>query len=135
MNHLSIDELLEELRRRRWVVYIFGPREEPEVCAAVFQWETCADVLVLRGEERASAYRVTTLPDTDVFQPALVSWQYHSTADWTLRAVLTIPPPGDVAAPIQLLQPHPDCAIPMDARQPVTILPANGTGKADQGDP
>ena len=103
MNHLSIDELLEELRRRRWVVYIFGPREEPEVCAAVFQWDTCADVLILRGEERASAFRVTTVAETDVFRPALVSWQYHSTADWTLRAVLTIPPPGETGDDRSLL--------------------------------
>lgn len=134
MNHLNIDELLEELRRRGWVVYIFGPPEEPEAYAAVFQWEACADVIILRGEERATAFRVTTLPGTDVFQPALVSWQYHSTADWTLRAVLAIPPPGSAGAPIQLLQPHPDCVIPMEARKPVTILPANGT-TADQGDP
>ena len=127
--HADAAELLTELRRRKWVLYVFGPQDGPDVVAAVFQWSTCADVLILRGEDDASAYRVPTFPDTDVFSPELVSWQYHAPITWTLRAVLTIDPPGHPGAPMAILQPAPGCFVPMDVRRPVTIRPTS-LGKA-----
>src|SRR5205823_10006131 len=54
----GLEELLEELRRRKWVLHLFGGREAPEMYAAVKRWPTCADVIILRDEHRASAYRV-----------------------------------------------------------------------------
>jgi hypothetical protein len=103
----DVEELLNELRRRRWMLYVFGPKDGPDVVAAVFQWSTCADVVILRGEVDASAFRVPTFPDTDVFSPELVSWQYHAPAAWTLRAVLTTDPPGHPNAPLGVLRPAP----------------------------
>lgn len=119
----EINELLNELRYRRWVLYMFGPKDGPDVVAYVFQWYMCADVVILRSENDASAYRVPTLPETDVFAPELVSWQYHASAAWTLRSVLTIDPPGHPRAPIAVLQPAPGCYVPMEQRRPVTIRP------------
>jgi hypothetical protein len=110
------------------VLYVFGPQDGPELVAAVFQWPTCADVLILRGEDDASAYRVPTFPDTDVFAPELVSWHYHSQAAWTLRAVLTIDPPGHARAPTGVLRPASGCFVPMEIRRSVTIRPTSLTG-------
>lgn len=122
------EELLTELRCRKWVLYVFGPHDGPDVVAAVFQWSTCADVLILRGEDDASAYRVPTFPDTDVFAPDFVSWQYHAPAAWTLRAVLTLDPPGHPRAPMAVLRPAAGCAVPIGLRRPVTIRPTSLAG-------
>jgi hypothetical protein len=113
----DVDELLRELRRRRWVLYVFGPKDGPDAVAYVFQWSMCPDVVILRGEDDASAYRVPTFPETDVFTPPLVSWQYHASAAWTLRAVLTIDPPGHPNAPTAVQRPAAGCFVPMDIRR------------------
>lgn len=128
MSRAELDELLGELRRRGGVLYVFGPKHGPEVVAHVYQWPSCADVVILRGEDDASAYRVPTLAGADVFAPVLVSWQYHSTAVWTLRAVLTLPPPGDEQAPIAVLRPDAQCFLPADLGRPITIRPMSLTG-------
>lgn len=129
-----LEELLEELRRRKWVLHLFGGREAPEVYAAVHQWPTCADVIILRDEHQASAYRVPTFPGTDVFSPRVVTWQYHAAPVWTLRAVLTLAEPGTPGAPLQALRPQPQCRIPPDLRQDVTIRPPSAApGAAEEG--
>lgn len=134
----GLEELLEELRRRNWVLHLFGGREAPEIYAAVHRWPTCADVIVLRDEQRASAFRVPTFPGTDVFGPRVVTWQYHATPVWTLRAVLTLAEPGTPGAPLQALRPQPGCHIPLELRQDVVIRPTGTgvdlTGKDDGGD-
>jgi hypothetical protein len=124
----DVEELLTELRRRKWVLYVFGQQDGPDAVAAVFQWTTCADVVILRGADDATAYRVPTFPDTDVFSPEMVSWQYHASAAWTLRAVLTIDPPGHPRAPVSVLRPAAGCFVPMELRRPLTIRPTSLTG-------
>ena len=130
---LGLEELLEELRRRKWVLHLFGGRTAPEIYAAVHQWETCADVVIIRDERRASAFRVPIFPGTDVFRPRVVTWQYHSNPVWTLRAALTLPPPGSPGAPLQALRPQPDCLIPEELRRDVTIRPT-GPPPPEKGD-
>ncbi|SFW90686.1 hypothetical protein [Amycolatopsis australiensis] len=126
-----LEQLLEELRRRKWVLHLFGGREAPELYAAVHEWPTCADVIILRDEHRASAYRVPTFPGTDVFAPRVVTWQYHATPVWTLRAVLTLAEPGTPGAPLQALRPQPECHIPPGLRRDVTIRPTSTTEPAE----
>ncbi|GAB3494876.1 hypothetical protein GCM10027521_43670 [Amycolatopsis cihanbeyliensis] len=111
------------------MLYVFGPKNAPEAVAHVFQWDTCADVVILRGEDDATAYRVPTFPDTDVFAPELVSWHYHASAVWTLRAVLTIDRPGHPDAPMGVLRPVPGCGVPMEIRRPVGIRPTSLAGR------
>lgn len=123
MKSLSLDDLLGELRRRKWMLYLFGPNERPDLYAATFQWAACAEGFILRSENDATAYRVPTYPNTDVFSPGIVSWQYHGDPEWTLRAVLTIGVPGQADAPFEFLQPHPLCRIPIEIRRPATIRP------------
>ncbi|WP_249124903.1 hypothetical protein [Saccharopolyspora erythraea] len=64
----------------------------------------------------------------DVFAPELVSWQYHSSAVWTLRAALTLPPPGHAQAPIAVLKPDPLCLLPADLGRPITVRPTSLAG-------
>lgn len=119
----DVDTLLGELRRRRWAVHIFGLREAPELVGAVLRWNTCADVVLLRAEDDASAYRTPSVTDKDVFAPDLVVWQYHAAAAWTLRAVLTIEPPGTPGAPMAIEHPAGRCAVPQRLRRPMMIRP------------
>lgn len=123
MSWSDLDELLVELRLRHWMLHFFGPRGDLRAIGAVYQWETCADILILRTEDDASAFRVPTFPDTDVFEPAMVSWQYHASAMWTLRAVLTLEAPGTPGAPLGVLRPAKCCTVPVAERMPVTIHP------------
>ncbi|MBB5156978.1 hypothetical protein [Saccharopolyspora phatthalungensis] len=130
----EVDELLNELRRRGWVLYVFGPKDAPEAVAHVFQWDTCADVVILRDEDDATAYRLPTFPGTDVFAPELVSWHYHASTAWTLRAVLTIAPPGHPDAPMGVLRPVPACGVPIQIRRPVSIRPTALAGAVGPGE-
>ncbi|MEV6226828.1 hypothetical protein AB0L88_02905 [Saccharopolyspora shandongensis] len=133
MHSSEIDQLLAELRRQGWAVWVFGPKADPDIVAAVHRWQTCADVVILRGEDGehdATAYRTPTLPGADPFVPELVSWQYHSSAVWTLRAALALPIPGDAQAPIAVLRPDPLCFLPADLGRPVTIRPPQLTGSS-----
>lgn len=129
MNSSEIDLLLAELRRQAWGLWVFGPKDGPDVVAAVRRWQTCADVVILRGEDDATAYRTSTMPGSDVFVPEPVSWQYHSSAVWTLRAALALPAPGQAQAPIGVLKPDPPCFLPSDLGRPVTYRPTSITGE------
>lgn len=81
MAALALDDLLVELRRRRWLLHFFGPdREHLNAIGA--------------------------------------------TADWTLRAVLTLDPPDHPRAPRAIEVPAPCCAVPLEERRPMTIRPA-----------
>lgn len=131
MSSSEIDLLLTELSSETWAVWVYGPKHGPSILAAVRRWPTCADVVILRGEDGendATAYRTPTLPGSDPFVPVLVSWQYHSSAVWTLRAVLALPPPGQPDAPIAVLMPDPLCFLPADVGRPVGYRPAAITG-------
>lgn len=69
----------------------------------------------------ATAHRVDPVPGTDVFASALVRWLYLGTPVWTLRAVLTPPPPHHPNAPHLPTTTPPDYGFPRDGRMPVRI--------------
>lgn len=120
---LSLDDLFTELRRRKWTLYLFGRPAAPDLYAATFRWPTCTDVLIIRDEHRATAYRTPSFPGSDVFRPSVVSWQYGAEPLWALRAVLTISAPGQADAPFQVLAPAPDSGVPLEMGRPVMIRP------------
>ncbi|RKT85583.1 hypothetical protein SAMN05421805_11816 [Saccharopolyspora antimicrobica] len=131
MSSSEIDLLLTELGSNEWTVWVFGPKHGPGIVAAVHRWQTCADVVILRGEtgdNDATAFRTPTMLGSDPFVPVLVSWQYHSSAVWTLRAVLALPEPGHPDAPIAVLRPDRLCFLPDDLGRPVTIRPSQLIG-------
>ncbi|AIG78414.1 Hypothetical protein AJAP_27845 [Amycolatopsis japonica] len=122
----SLDDLLNEMRARRWTVHTFGPENAPElVCAAIHWGDRCSDVLILRSENQATAFRsVRVGVREDLFAPNQVLWQYHGRPEWTVRAVLTIPAPGDHGAPSGLETAHPLCRVPVELRQRATVRQA-----------
>jgi hypothetical protein len=118
---LELDDLLAELRRRRWTLIRWGPADAPDLVAAFFRWDTCADVLILRTEDDATGYRVPTGDDAEMFNPRVISYQYHNNPLWTLRAMLSLPAP---TAPYAMETPkRPECVIPGNLAAPVVIRP------------
>lgn len=121
---LELTELMSELRRRRWTLIRWGTEFSPQLIAATFKWPTCVDVLILRSETDATAYRVPTADGTGVFNPEAVSYQYHHCPLWTLRAILALPDPEEPGAPYWLEAPtYPECGIPDGLEKPVLIRP------------
>jgi hypothetical protein len=114
----ELEALLETAGRRGYLWHLFRiDRHGPEILAGVFQHPECADVFVLSGAEHAHAYRVPTRADTDVFAPTQVYWWYGASPVWTLRALLTLPEPGQ---PDMLTPAPPGLGIPGN-RMPVRM--------------
>lgn len=95
---MTIDALVEEAGRRGYLWHLFRvDRHGPEVLAGVLRWPTCADVVVLIDDDASHAYRTPAVED--VFAPAWVHWFYGLSAEvgmaWVLRALLTLPGPGE----------------------------------------
>jgi hypothetical protein len=117
----ELDVLLERLGRVRFVLHQFrGDHHGPEILAAVHDWREVADVVVLRDESDATAWRTPTGDGVDVFNPTQVLWTYKHNAVWTLRALLTLPQPGYPDAPTTLLDVH-RIGLPAAGRMPVRI--------------
>ncbi|MEV6621023.1 hypothetical protein AB0M83_02445 [Amycolatopsis sp. NPDC051106] len=122
----EVDYWLEKLRHERWILHLGGwDSRRPEWMAAHFAWQDCADVVIIRGEQSAVAYRTPADYRTDVLAPEHVTWVYgdDKSAVWVLRAVLSLPRPGSPAEPRNLIPAPPACRIPLDGRTPVSIRP------------
>jgi hypothetical protein len=121
---LGLNDLLSELRRRQWTLIRWGPEDAPALLAAVFRGDSYTDVLILRNAEQATGYRLPMFPESDIFNPHTVAYQYHSTPLWTLRAMLALPAPGKSGAPMLTEQPkYPECFIPEELPRPLLIRP------------
>ncbi|NKQ55622.1 hypothetical protein HFP15_22315 [Amycolatopsis sp. K13G38] len=123
MTSLQLDDLLTELRRRHWTLFRWGEANAPTLIAAVQQWDACADVLILRSEDDATAFRVPDAQGSNVLVPEKVSYQYHASALWTLRAILSLPTPDSTAAPTTIETPHAKCRVPEGLPRPIVIRP------------
>jgi hypothetical protein len=77
-------------------------------------------VFVFSGAEHAHAYRLPTRADIDVFTPVRVYWWYGASPVWTLRALLTLPEPGQPDAPDMLIPAPSGLGIP-GGRMPVRM--------------
>lgn len=120
----DVEYWLTQLRLRNWTLHLGGgdPRR-PDWLAAHFFWEHCADVVIVRDENSATAFRAPADNQTDVLAPDWVTWVYSHNAVRTLRAVLTIARPGSTNEPVHLMTAPAACRIPPHGRRPVTIRP------------
>ncbi|MGV9364472.1 hypothetical protein [Amycolatopsis sp. NPDC003731] len=114
---LPLEDLLAKLRERRWTLHVFGPPDAPDLYASSVYWGGYTDVLLIRSEKSATAYRVPMLPGVDFLAPREVVWQYHSAPTWTVRAVLALPAPGLHGAPSKPERPNVLCKVPQELRQ------------------
>ncbi|OLF09609.1 hypothetical protein BU204_33020 [Actinophytocola xanthii] len=121
----ELDFLIEELRRRHWTLYLWGPRGNPEHFAAVFRWPgNYVDVLLLREDGSATAYRTLYFDERNMFRPEIVAWQFHhANAYWTFRAVYALPDPGTPGVVLQPEVPIRRCLLPAGLPSPVVIRP------------
>lgn len=114
----ELDALLERTGKAGFLWHMFRVDQHgPEVLAGVYHWRGCADVVVLSGEQSAHAYRSPADATTDVFAPRHVLWWYGNNPVWTLRALLTIPPPDH---PDALTPAPPGTGVP-GGRRPVRV--------------
>jgi hypothetical protein len=123
---LTLDDALDEIRQRKWTMHYFGKdARRPELIAATHRWPRrgCADVLILRSEQDATAYRVLLEQADDPLEPEVIVYFYQQSAIWTLRAILALPAPGHQDAPRCRMTPPLSCFIPPELERPRTIRP------------
>lgn len=121
---IPLEYWLETLRRRRWTLHLGGSdSRHPDWMAAHLRWPEATDVVIIRDEGDATAFRVPADGAADVLDPSWVTWVYSAGAVWTVRAVLTLPPPGAAGEPVCLMCAPTACRIPLVGRRPVTMRP------------
>jgi hypothetical protein len=119
----ELDALMDWVGRRGYLIWQFQADHQagPDIVAAVRDYGGIADVLILRSPDHACAYRMPTGSGIDVFNPEFVYWFYAHNAVWTIRALITLPAPGQVDAPTTVMRTPPGYGIPAEARMPVSI--------------
>lgn len=113
----ELDLLLTKLRQRFWTQHKFG--DPPDLLAYTFSWGDVFDVVLLWDEDRATGYRTPH----DIFNPDCVVYQYIAKPVWVIRAMLSLPPPKSVQAPVLIQQTNDWCRLPKDLPQPVAMRP------------
>ncbi|WP_110080432.1 hypothetical protein [Actinokineospora spheciospongiae] len=113
--------LLDRLKRRGWAFhYVESDGPHPAELAATREWGgSVVDVIIVRVDDTAVAYRTVRAVDHDPLRPHLITFQYADTVRRTLRAVQAIRPPGMATPPLRPAPP--ECGIrsePDEHRQP-----------------
>ena len=134
----ELDFLIAEAGKRGYLWHQFRcDHQGPEVLAGVFQWDQCVDVVVLTDEKGTHAYRTPVELSGDVFAPARVHWWYGRSDGavgltganvalpgvgmvWILRALLTLPTPGEPGGLLPLVAAPQGTGVPGD-RIPVRM--------------
>jgi hypothetical protein len=119
----ELDALIEQLGKRGFLIHGFHvDMHGPDIMAAVFDHgQGIADVLILFDETTACAYRTPTGEGVDVFNPTHIYWWYGIGPVHTLRALLTLPPPGHPQAPVILSEAPRGYGLPSEGRTPVRV--------------
>lgn len=114
----KVGQLIAELIRQQWVRVCFGPKTQPSAIAAIRRHQRWADVVVLRGHDRAAAYRTILGPGDDPLTAEYVLWHYIGDAAAVLGAALDL----SLDIPVEASYPIPEqCRIPEAQRRPITI--------------
>jgi hypothetical protein len=114
----SAEEWVHELVLRQWTAVCMGPKEAPVAIAAFHRDNHWTDVVILRGPDRAAAYRVVSRPADDPLAATHIVWHYLAGAAQTLYAVLHLVPDTTAVRPYPI--PH-ECQLPELAIRPLTI--------------
>ena len=117
----ELNALLESIGKRGFLLHAFHVDQHgPDILAAVRTYDGLADVLILFDEHTACAYRTPT-EGVDVFNPERVYWWYGTHPVHTMRALLTLAPPGHPDAPVTLAGAPRGYGLPRQARTPVHV--------------
>ncbi len=113
----EVHPLMNELGRRGYLIYTFQlDQHGPEVVAGVLKWIDYVDVLVLRSDRRADAWRAVRRVDEDALDPTQVAWWCGGGPSRVLGDLLTLPDPGQPLAPTFLMGTPPGVGLPSERR-------------------
>lgn len=122
----ELDTALHQLARAGWNMVVCGLRTAPDALIAYRHRELWADVIVLRGPDRAAAYRTLLGTGDDPLAADHVVWHYLSDAARTIKAGLSVAAHAMTECPYPIPQ---ACQVPEVTRRPLTIRlhqPARG---------
>jgi hypothetical protein len=111
---------LQQVARGRWTLYVCGRAGQPDAIVAVNRSRLWADVVVLRGPDRAAAYRTLLRCGDDPLQAECVVWHFISDATTTLLAILAVESYAMHETPYAIPR---ECRIPEVDRRPLVIRP------------
>lgn len=109
--------LVDQLGRRRFLVYTFQlDRHGPEIIAATLKWSEYVDVMVLRSDRRADAWRMPRKEGVDELDPPQVVWWCGGGPVKVVGDLLELPAPGQPLAPMFRMALPPGVALPVERR-------------------
>jgi hypothetical protein len=118
----ELDALFERIGKNGFLLHAFRVNMHgPDVLAAVYNHGGLADVLIIFDENTACAYRTPTGKDIDIFSPDQVYWWYGTHLVHTMRALLTLAPPGHPDAPNTLAGAPSGYGLRREGRTPVHV--------------
>lgn len=121
----QLKQLHRDLVDDGFVRYCCGPRDDPLVLLAYYEWPNYVDLVTIRTYERITAARVPK--PVDVSAPQLAVWAYEGPAEPTLRALLNLVHPAHPCAPTRAFPAPPALHVPRTEQRPLTIrLPTPG---------
>ncbi len=123
----ELAQLHREIVEDGFVRYCCGPRDNPRVLLAYYEWPVFVDLVTIRSYERITAARIPKQDGgpVDVFDPELAVWAYEGPAEPTLRALLRLPHPAHPGSPTQTFPAPPALRVEQRAQRPLSIkLPA-----------
>jgi hypothetical protein len=116
----SAELWVHELVRRQWTRVCIGRKHAPAAIVAFHRDDHWADVVILRGPDRAAAYRALIRPDDNPLAAAQVIWHYLANAAQTLHAVLHLNPAAAAKHPYPIPR---ECQLPELTTRPLIIRP------------
>ncbi|MGH3976739.1 MAG: hypothetical protein ACRDS9_25995 [Pseudonocardiaceae bacterium] len=122
----EVERLLLDVMADGFTLYCCGPKDEPTALVAVYEWEYCIDLIIIRDFTRITAARAPKRDKVDVFAPEVVVWAYEGPPQCTLRALLNLVHPQHPDAPHEEYRAPRSLHIPRAEQRPMTIkLPSS----------
>lgn len=120
--------LLDQIGKRRYLIYRYRlDRHGPEITAAILRWSDYADVLVLRSDRRADAWRLPREGAVDELDPPQVVWWCGGGPVRVVGDLLQLPDPGQPLAPRYVMPLPQGAGLPVERRGAPVRVERRGT--------
>ncbi|MGH3628725.1 MAG: hypothetical protein ACRDRL_14990 [Sciscionella sp.] len=119
----ELEQLHHKLVTDGFVRYCCGPRDNPHLLLAYYDWPDYLDLTTIRTYDHITAARIPKLHgrQVDVFAPHQAVWTCQGPAEPTLRALLHLPHPAHPGAPTQPFPAPVELHVPRRDQRPLTI--------------
>ncbi|MGH3904269.1 MAG: hypothetical protein ACRDTE_08775 [Pseudonocardiaceae bacterium] len=115
----QLEQLHRDLVDDGFIRYCCGPRDDPLVLLAYYEWPGYVDLVTIRTYDRITAARVPK--PVDIFAPQLAVWAYEGPAEPTLRALLGLVHPAHPGAPTRTFPAPPALHVPRKEQRPLAV--------------